>query len=168
MLDVAVNLLSNQAMNTLLSGKAPRRTGNAHPNIQPQKVYSCKDADLVLVVGNDRQFAALCDVLGFGHLASDERFRTNGARVRNQAVLQPLIEQAFLRRDRSEWLQLLAKVGVPAGAINSIPEALAEPQVRHREMMRTYEHPLGGQVQLVMSPFRFGGRALNSSRPAPG
>lgn len=167
MLDVGVNLLSNQAINSLLSGQTPRRTGNAHPNIQPQKVYSCRDGDIILVVGNDGQFASLCEVLGMPELSSDDRFRTNGARVRNQAVLQPMLERAFLARNRVEWLALLAEAGVPAGPINTIPEALDEPQVCYREMVRSYRHPAAGSVKLVMSPFRFGGRATNSGRPPP-
>ncbi len=167
MLDVGVNLLSNQAMNALLSGRVPRRTGNAHPNIQPQKVYSCRDGDIILVVGNDGQFASLCNVLGIPELSLDNRFRINGARVRNQAVLQPLLERAFLTRDRHDWLELLAEAGVPAGPINTIPEALDEPQVRHRGMVRDYQHPAAESVRLVMSPFRFDRQPTNNDRPPP-
>lgn len=167
MLDVAVNLLSNQAMNSLLSGVTPRRTGNAHPNIQPQKVYSCADGDIVLVVGNDRQFESLCEALELRNVADDEKFRTNSSRVRNQAQLQPLLEAAMSSRERAEVLRSLARVGVPAGPINNIPEALAEPQVQHREMVRTYDHPAAGAVQLVMSPFRFDGEGTNNPKPPP-
>ncbi len=167
MLDVAVSMLSNQAMNSLLSGKAPSRTGNAHPNIQPQKVYSCLDGNIVLIVGNDKQFAKLCGALGMPGLVTDERFRTNSNRVRNQSMLQPLLEETFSTRSRAEWLALLERAGVPAGPINSIPEALAEPQVRHREMVLAYPHPVAGSVQLVMSPFRFGSTGANSDKPPP-
>lgn len=167
MLDVGVSLLSNQAMNYCLSGRTPKRTGNAHPNIQPQKVYACRDGDIILVVGNDAQFASLCEVLGMPQLASDERFRTNGVRVRNQAVLQPVLEKVFLGKDRAEWLAKLAQAAVPAGPINTIPEALAEPQVQHRQMMRAYDHPAADSVSLLMSPFRFSGRPINSERPPP-
>ncbi len=168
MLDVAVSLLSNQAMNALLSGRTPKRTGNAHPNIQPQKIYSCRDGDIVLVVGNDGQFVALCDVLELSGLASDPRFRTNAGRVQNQTALQPVLERAFATRSRAALLERLAQAGVPAGPINSIPETLAEPQVKHRDMVKSYEHTAAGLVQLVMSPFRFGHVAANSNRPPPG
>jgi crotonobetainyl-CoA:carnitine CoA-transferase CaiB-like acyl-CoA transferase len=167
MLDVGVSLLSNQAMNYCLSGKTPRRNGNAHPNIQPQKVYNCRDGEIVLVVGNDAQFASLCEVLGRPQLASDERFRTNGARVHNRAILQPMLEQAFLEKNRAAWLAGLADAAVPAGPINTIPEALADPQVQHREMLRAYEHSVAGPVSLVMSPFHFSGSAINSERSPP-
>jgi len=167
MLDVAVNLLSNQAMNSLLSGKVPKRTGNAHPNIQPQKVYACKDADLVLVVGNDAQFASLCEVLGLLELAQDERYQTNGARVKNQQTLQPLIEAVFCTKERAHWIERLSNAGVPSGAIHTVPEALNDEQVQYREMVQTYEHPSVGAVDLVMSPFRFNGQGTNSVRPPP-
>jgi crotonobetainyl-CoA:carnitine CoA-transferase CaiB-like acyl-CoA transferase len=167
MLDVAVNLLSNQAMSSLLTGKVPMRTGNAHPNIQPQKVYSCLDGDIVLVVGNDGQFAKLCEALCLPALSSDARFRTNADRVQNQSTLQPLLEHAFVKHDRAEMLRRLVEAGVPAGPISSIPEALAEPQVQHRKMVQTYDYPTAGSVQLVMSPFRFGAFGTNSDRPPP-
>ena len=77
MLDVQVAMLANQAMNFLVSGKAPRRTGNAHPNIQPQDVFACRDGEIALAVGNDGQFAKLCEVLGQPALAQDERFAKN-------------------------------------------------------------------------------------------
>ncbi len=87
MLDVGVSFLANQAMNYLVSGKAPRRTGNAHPNIQPQDVFASRDGYMVLVVGNDGQFAKCCEVLGRPQWATDERFAKNAGRVRNRAVL---------------------------------------------------------------------------------
>ncbi len=167
MFDVGVSLLSNQAMNLLLTGKAPRRTGNAHPNIQPQKVYSCRGGDIILIVGNDQQFASLCKVPEMPYLSSDERFRTNGARVRNQEVPQSILEHSLLTRNRSECLVGLIEAGVPAGPINTIPKALNDPQVRQREMVRNYEFLAAGSVPLVVSPFRFGESDGNASRPLP-
>ncbi|MDM0085379.1 CaiB/BaiF CoA-transferase family protein [Variovorax sp. J31P179] len=167
MLDVAVNLLSNQAMNSLLSGRTPARTGNAHPNIQPQKVYACLDGDIVLVVGNDAQFDSLCTVLCLTSLSSDDRYSTNGKRVENQKTLQPMLELALRQRPRAYWLERLARAGVPAGPINTIPEALNEPQIRHRQMVKTVEHSAAGALQLVMSPFRFDGAGSNHDRPPP-
>lgn len=167
MLDVAVNLLSNQAINSLLSGKTPVRTGNAHPNIQPQNVYACLDGDVIVVVGNDGQFSSLCEALELQELPDDPRFDTNAARVRNRATLEPILETIFKSRTRAEWMERLAKAGVPAGPINTIPEALGEPQIRHREMVRTYEHPAAGAVELVMSPFRMNGTQTNHAKPPP-
>ena len=97
MLDVQVATLSNQAMNYLVSGKVPRRNGNAHPNIQPQDVYACADGDVILVVGNDGQFAKLCEVFGRTEWIADERFATNAQRVRNIGELSGMLRDVFAR-----------------------------------------------------------------------
>ncbi len=162
MLDVQVAFLANQAMNYLLSGNAPRRTGNAHPNIQPQQVFACRDGEVVLVVGNDAQFAKLAEVLGRAAWARDERFATNAARVRHQDTLLPLISEALARFARSELVAKLDAAGVPCGPINSIPEAFADPQVVHRGM----RVDVAGVPQ-VASPFRFAASPVAYDRPPP-
>jgi crotonobetainyl-CoA:carnitine CoA-transferase CaiB-like acyl-CoA transferase len=162
MLDVQVAFLANQAMNYLLSGNAPRRTGNAHPNIQPQQVFACRDGEVVLVVGNDAQFAKLAEVLGRAAWARDARFATNAARVRHQDTLLPLISEALARFARSELVAKLDAAGVPCGPINSIPEAFADPQVVHRGM----RVDVAGVPQ-VASPFRFAASPVAYDRPPP-
>jgi crotonobetainyl-CoA:carnitine CoA-transferase CaiB-like acyl-CoA transferase len=167
MLDVQVATLANQAMNFLVSGRVPRRTGNAHPNIQPQDVFACRDGQIALAVGNDGQFAKLCEVLGKPELARDERFAKNAARVRNLAVLQPLIAGLLKENDRSHWVALLDAAGVPAGPINAIPEVFEDPQVKHRRMLVDVPHPLSGIVPLVASPMRFTAAPLAHDRAPP-
>ena len=155
MLDVQVNLLANQAMNFLLSGRTPRRTGTAHPNIQPQRIFDCRDGQIVMVVGNDGQFLQLCDVIGRPDLKTDERFLTNGQRVTNQSILDPILDDVFITQDRQHWLARLQEAGIPAGSINSVPEVFEEPQVVHREMLQYLPHPVAGRVPQVRSPFKF-------------
>ena len=167
MLDVQVGLLSNQAMNYLVAERTPKRTGNAHPNIQPQKVFACKNGDIVLVVGNDPQFAKLCEVLGLAGLAHDERFATNPARVRHQDILSPQLDQAFAREDREYWVTRLAEAGVPCGPINTIPEVFDDPQVKERKLLRYLPHPAGTDVPQVVSPFRFANAQLEYKNPPP-
>jgi crotonobetainyl-CoA:carnitine CoA-transferase CaiB-like acyl-CoA transferase len=167
MLDVQVATLANQAMNFLVSGKAPRRTGNAHPNIQPQDVFACRDGQIALAVGNDGQFAKLCEVLGKPELARDERFAKNASRVRNLAVLHPLIAGLLKERDRSHWVAALDTAGVPAGPINSVPEVFEDPQVKHRRMLIDVAHPLSGTVPQVASPMRFTAAPLVQDRAPP-
>lgn len=167
MLDVQVGLLSNQAMNYLVAGRTPQRNGNAHPNIQPQKVFACKDGDIVLVVGNDSQFQKLCVVLGLPELANDERFTTNPARVKHQDILLPKIDQAFARENRSYWVEHLSDAGVPCGPINSIPEVFDDPQIKERKMLRYLPHPSGSMVPQVVSPFRFANAELEYQNPPP-
>ena len=167
MLDVQVAMLSNQAMNFFTSGKTPRRTGNAHPNIQPQDVFACRDGDVALAVGNDGQFARLCEVLGQPALAQDERFAKNAARVRNLEILRPLIAGLLKEHDRSHWVAALDAAGVPAGPINAIPEVFEDPQVKHRGMRVEIAHPLAGTVPQVASPMRFAAAPLAHDRAPP-
>jgi glutaryl-CoA transferase len=167
MLDVGVACLANQAMNFLVSGKVPRRTGNAHPNIQPQDVFATRDGYMVLVVGNDGQFAKCCEVLGRPEWASDDRFAKNAGRVRNLAVLRPLIAEILLTRDTADWIARLEAAGVPCGPINTVPQVFEEDQVRHRGMLADIAHPLAGTVPQVVSPMRFTDAPLAFERAPP-
>jgi crotonobetainyl-CoA:carnitine CoA-transferase CaiB-like acyl-CoA transferase len=166
MLDVQVATLANQAMNFLVSGKTPRRNGNAHPNIQPQDVYACADGDAILVVGNDGQFARLCQVLGHAEWAEDERYKTNAQRVRNIGELSALLRAEFAKRARADLIAALDGVGVPCGAINTVPEVFEDPQVKARGMLKYAPHPSGVPVPQVASPIRFSETPLQDV-PAP-
>lgn len=167
MLDVQVGLLANQAMNFLLGNKVPRRTGTAHPNIQPQRTFACADGDIVIVVGNDAQFATLCGVLGTPELAQDPRYLTNSQRVKNQDSLDPILDAIFAAQPRAHWLAALKQAGVPAGSINTVPEVFEDPQVVHRAMLRRLPHPVAGSVPQVMNPLRFGNAALRADAAPP-
>ncbi|WP_296555081.1 CaiB/BaiF CoA-transferase family protein [Pigmentiphaga sp.] len=160
MFDVQVATLANQAMNYLVSGKPPRRNGNAHPNIQPQDVYRCADGDIILVVGNDGQFRKLCEALGHAEWAADERYATNAQRVRHIEQLSAMLREDLARRDRASLLALLDGAGVPCGPINTVAEVFEEPQTIARGLLRHIEHPSGGQVPQVASPMRFADAAL--------
>jgi len=167
MLDVQVAMLANQAMNYLVSGKAPKRNGNAHPNIQPQDVYACADGDAILVVGNDGQFAKLCAVLGQPEWAQDERFATNAQRVRNIALLSAMLRHEFAQRTRADLIAALDGAGVPCGAINSVPEVFEDPQVKARGMLKYVPHPSGVDVPQVSSPMRFAQTPLQDLAAPP-
>jgi crotonobetainyl-CoA:carnitine CoA-transferase CaiB-like acyl-CoA transferase len=167
MLDVMTAMLCNQAMNFLVGGTVPKRNGNAHPNIQPQDVFSCRDGALVLAVGNDGQFVRLCAALGRPALAADARFATNAARVRNNATLYPLLRDLFGQRDRADWVAALDAVGVPCGPINTVAEVFADAQVRHRGMRIDLPHPLAGTVPSVASPLRLTNAPLQHERAPP-
>ena len=167
MLDVQVGFLANQAMNHLVSGETPKRSGNAHPNIQPQDVFPCRDGSVVIVVGNDGQFAKFCEVLGRPEWRGDERFATNPARVRNLGILNPMIVTELAKQDRAHWVAAFEAAGVPCGPINSIPEAFADEQVRHRGMLFDLPHPSGTKVPQVANPIRFTEAPLKHEAPPP-
>ena len=167
MLDVQLGFLANQAMNHLLSGKAPQRSGNAHPNIQPQDVFPCRDGKLVIVVGNDGQFMKFCEVLGRPEWAADARFVTNPERIRNLAVLNSMIVAELAKRDRAHWVAAFEAAGVPCGPINSIPEAFADPQAKHRGMRFDLARAAGVRLPQVASPMRFAEAPLKHEVPPP-
>ena len=166
MFDVQIAILANQAMNHLISGNVPQRNGNAHPNIQPQDVYRCRDGDLIVVIGNDGQFARFCAALGRSELAHDARFTTNAARVRNITELSAILAREFGQRRRADVLTALDAAGVPSGAINNIAEVFQDPQTLARGMLRHVPHPLGGQTPQIASPIRFSETPL-PEREAP-
>ena len=167
MLDVAAAFLANQAMNHLVSGKTPQRGGNRHPNIQPQDVFAASDGQFVLAVGNDGQFARLCEVIGDAGLARAPRFATNAARVRANADLTALLSAAFAAWKRDALVAALDAAGVPAAPINTIPQVFADPQLQHREMLRHLPHPLAGSVPQVISPIRLADAPLRFDRAPP-
>lgn len=115
--------LVNQASAFTAAGVVPTRMGNQHPSIAPYELLSCADGDLVLAVGNDRQFAALCDALGIRHLSDDPRFGTNTARVQHRELLCAELERRLKTRTAADWADALARVRVPAGVVNDIAGA---------------------------------------------
>ncbi|WP_431284124.1 CaiB/BaiF CoA transferase family protein [Humitalea sp. 24SJ18S-53] len=167
MLDVQAAFLGNQSMNWLLSGRAPKPGGNRHPNIQPQDVFDAQDGAFVLAVGNDGQFAKLCVALDRAEWGADPRFIRNADRVRNSAVLTPLLAGRFAELPREKIISALEAAGVPCGPINSMPDVFAEPQLQHRQMLRHLPHPVAGTVPQVISPMRFAESPLSFDRAPP-
>jgi crotonobetainyl-CoA:carnitine CoA-transferase CaiB-like acyl-CoA transferase len=154
LLDVQVATLANQAANYLVSGVAPKRMGNAHPNIVPYQDFPTADGDMILAVGNDGQFAKFCAVAGHPEWASDQRFASNPARVANRAVLVPLLRQATVMKTTAEWVAALEAAGVPCGPINRVNEVFADPQVQARGLLQHLQHPTLGDIPLVACPIR--------------
>ncbi|MCS0495809.1 CoA transferase [Ancylobacter sp. MQZ15Z-1] len=152
--DVAMASLANQALNYLVGGTSPRRLGNAHPNIVPYQAFETADGHLILAVGNDAQFARFCRLADFGDLAADPRFLTNAGRVAHRAELLPAVGAALKRQTTAEWLAMLDAAGIPAGPINTIAQAFAEPQALARGLALELPHVLGGIAPGVRSPLR--------------
>lgn len=167
LLDCQVAMLANQAMNTLTTGTAPTRMGNAHPNIVPYQAFATADGHIILAVGNDAQFARFCQVAGRPDLAGDARFQTNAARVRARAELVPLLEEVLRTRPSADWLAGLEAVGVPCGPINTLDQVFADPQVRHRGMVVPLPHPTAGSVDVVASPIHYSATPLEAGTAPP-
>ena len=173
LLDTQVAMLANLGANYLVSGKVPGRAGNAHQNIVPYQVFEVAPAEgggkdhLILAVGNDGQFAKFCEVAGQPELARDTRFAKNADRVRNRAVLVPLLEAVMKTRRKADWLAALEAAKVPCGAINNLAEVFADPQVQARAMVNEWKHPVKDGVRLVASPMKLGATPVRTDLPPP-
>ncbi|WP_230530003.1 CaiB/BaiF CoA transferase family protein [Microvirga roseola] len=169
LLDVQTSVLANQAMNYLASGRAPRRMGNAHPNIVPYQVFPVADGHVIVAVGNDGQYARFVTVLGRPELAQDERFRTNAGRVGHRAELVAMLTELTLRTSRDALLAALEKQGVPAGPINSVADVFADPQVIARGLRIDLpsDYAKGGTIPSVRSPIVLDGEHMAANRPSP-
>ena len=161
LLDTQVAVLGNQALCWMVSGEVPRRMGNGHVNLVPYQAFQVADGEIVVAVGNDRQFERLCGLLGLPHLAADERFRTNPARVVNRALLIPALERAIGGWRRQPLADALEAAGIAAGPINAVDEVFADPQVVHRGLR------LEGDIPGLASPIVIDGKRQVARRPAP-
>ena len=162
LLDTAVSVMANQAMNFLVTGAAPERIGNAHQNLTPYQVFDCADGWIIIATGNDRQYRRLCRLLGLDDMAEAPEFATNALRLANRAEMTRRLTEATLRRGKADLLAACEAAGVPAGPINDLAEVFADPQVRHRELALD----LGG-VPGVRSPFRFSDSELSLAQASP-
>lgn len=162
LLDCGVGVLANQASNFLLGGVVPTRLGNAHPNIVPYQVFPTSDGHVIIACGNDRQFRALCGALDLGGFADDADYATNPARVNNRDVLCPLIAARTSGFTKAALIEGLTKAGVPAGPINTVAEALEEPQINARSLRIAPEGVSG-----LRTPIKFSRSPLALDRAAP-
>jgi crotonobetainyl-CoA:carnitine CoA-transferase CaiB-like acyl-CoA transferase len=169
LVDSQVGVLANQALNYLVSGKVPKRIGNAHPNIVPYQVFPASDGLIIIATGNDKQFAKLCAVLGEPKIAEEPSYRANSDRLANREELIARLSALTVRWRRSDLLEKLESVGVPAGPINSLDQVFSDPQVIHRGMRieRPSAAAKGGKIPGVRTPVIIGGRAMAAERPAP-
>jgi crotonobetainyl-CoA:carnitine CoA-transferase CaiB-like acyl-CoA transferase len=167
LLDVQVATLANQATNYLISGHAPQRLGNTHPNIVPYQAFATSDSHIILAVGNDDQFRRFCTVAGVPHLAEDPRYSTNADRVGNRETLIPFLSDRFKAHTKAWWIAELEKAGVPCGPINTLDEVFNDPQVQARSMRVTVEHPVAGPIPLVGTPMKFSATPAGTLQPPP-
>ncbi len=165
--DSQVAWLANQAMNFLVGGQVPARMGNAHPNLVPYQTFATSDGELMLAVGNDKQFAACAECIGEPELALDERFRENRDRIANRAALIAQLASIFAKRTTTEWLQALAAGGVPAGPINDIQEVLSGRYAKERDLVRYLTNSQGKDIPTVANPVAFGSTPVEYAKSPP-
>ena len=162
LLDVAVAVTANQAMNYLSTGDAPGRMGNFHPNLSPYQVFDCADGHIIIATGNDPQYQRLCAVLGLEDLARAPEFLTNADRVANRERLNTLLSEKTVGFTKADLLAACEGKGVPAGPINTLDEVFDDPQIKARGMQIA-----PGGIPGVRAPMRFSDAELSLSRPSP-
>jgi len=167
--DSMVGVLGNQAMNYLISGVAPKRMGNIHPNIAPYQVFPVSDGHLIIAVGNDGQFQRFCNALGLEDLSQNSDYSSNAARVANREALTLAISAYTTQIKRDDLLRILESAGVPAGPINTLEDVFSDPQVIARNMKIdvTQDGSEGKTLPGSRTPIRFAEANLCLEKGAP-
>jgi len=159
--------LVNQAQNAFVSGAAPGRLGNAHPNIVPYETFATADGRIAIAVGSERQWSRVCDAMGLAELIDDRRFATNGDRVEHRAELRPILAARFAERRARDWLAALDAAEVPCAPINDIVEAFASAEAMALGMTVEQEHPAWGVIRQVGLPFALSATPASIRIPPP-
>jgi crotonobetainyl-CoA:carnitine CoA-transferase CaiB-like acyl-CoA transferase len=167
LLESTLAVLVNQAQNAFVTGRAPGRRGNAHPNIVPYETFATADGEIAVAVGSERQWRRLCEAIGAPELAADARFATNGARVEHRIELIPLLGARFAAASTAAWLEQLDAAGIPCGPILDVLEAFDTPQARALHVRLPVDHPRLGPVDQVASPIHLEGRPTDVRLPPP-
>lgn len=167
LLESSLAILVNQAQNAFVTGRAPGRRGNAHPNIVPYETLATADGTLAVAVGSERQWRRFCEALGRPELAADPRFATNADRVEHRDALVPLVAAILATAPSDTWLERFEAAEVPAGPVNDLLAAFGSPQARARGMRVELEHPRLGAVSQVGVPVRLAATPASIRRPPP-
>jgi crotonobetainyl-CoA:carnitine CoA-transferase CaiB-like acyl-CoA transferase len=154
LLDAVTALLTYQAERFLTTGTTPTRAGNRHASIAPYDAFEAADGMLILAIGSDALWRSFCRAAGLTDLATDTTLATNAGRVEAYATLRPRLAAAIVGRRRDEWIGLLREAGVPTGAVRTIDEALADPQIAARDMLARVVHPTIGSLDVLGVPVK--------------
>lgn len=167
LLDVQLSSLANVTSAYLNANFVSKRLGNKHNNVAPYQVFPCSDGPLMFCVGTDAQFEKFCKMIHKEEWATDERFKTNTARKQNEQVLTELLQEITVTKTRDEWLDLLQQYKIPGGRVNTIAEALEQPQVKARDLIGEMEHPSYGKVKFVKNPLQHSGLNIAYEQAPP-
>lgn len=167
LLDAEISLLANVASNYLVSGEIPKRYGNQHPNIVPYQTFKVKDGDIMIAVGNDRQFKKLCELMNAPELSVDPKFHTNSERLTHRDELICILQDIFKPFTVTTLHNMLTEAGLPSGSILDMHQLFSDPQVIAREMKLEIQHPTAGRIPLVGSPLKLTRTPVTMERHPP-
>ena len=166
LLDSQVAMLANQASNWLNGGVTPGRLGNDHPNVIPYRDFRTADGNVLVALGNDRQFFRFCKLIGRDDLAEDARFGSNAARAANRPALMAALEETIVHWTSADLIAAMEAEGLPGGPVNTIPQIFADPQIAARGVVQTMTRDTGMRVQVPGFPPRLSASPA-SYRTAP-
>jgi crotonobetainyl-CoA:carnitine CoA-transferase CaiB-like acyl-CoA transferase len=167
LLDGQVAWLTYVAGKYFATGVTPGRFGSAHESLAPYQVFPTADEPIMVAVGSDGLWRRFTAATGLDDLTDDPRYATNPDRVRHRVTLIPRINAALAARGCAEWTDRLNAAGVPAGPVNTVPAALAQPQVAARDMVVEVEHPVAGMLKMLGTPLKLSGQPASIRRPPP-
>ena len=168
MMDTAVSWMTYMAGSYFANGEVPPRMGVAHPSIVPYQTFEAGDGKFLLVAGgNDRLFKILCEVMDMEHLVVDPMYVSNTVRVENREILVPIIQERLLTKPRDVWLSKLMESGFPCAPVNAMDEVFSDPQLLHRNMLVTMDHPKIGKIKQIGVPLKFSDTPLKLELPPP-
>jgi CoA:oxalate CoA-transferase len=169
MLDSQIAILENALVRYFVAGEVPKPLGTRHPILTPFQAFPTKDGYIVLTLtgGGENIWALFCAKIGLYEYMDDPRFQTNDSRTAHHAELERLVSAALRERTTAEWLVEFEELGIPCGPLNTIAEAVVDPQVREREMIVRIEHPRAGVIPVSGSPVKLSRTPADVSRPAP-
>lgn len=149
--DVGIAMMANIAQSYLATRETPGRLGNAHPQVAPYQDFRASDGFFMLAANNNDQFRRLCETVGLPDLPDDDRFRDNADRVRNREALETLINEKMGHNTRDYWMDALQQAGITVTSINTVADALDDPQAAARKSVWDIEHPTLGSVPVLAS-----------------
>ena len=167
LLDAQVAATSTMSMSYLVAGQLPVRVGLGSQLTAPYGDFDCADGKIMIAVGNDKQFVQLCHALGRPEMALDERFTTTSLRVQHKQVLLPIVGSILSQHSIDHWMPLLRKAVVPSAPIYDFKQVFEDPQIKHRELVKTVEHPLAGAMSVVGNPLNFSETPVEYKRAPP-
>ncbi len=168
MLDAQVAAMSSMAMSYVVAGQMPQRVGIRSQLTCPYQDFDCADGQVMIAVGNDRQYQQLCtEVLGRPDLAADPRYATTPLRVQHREQLVPVIADILRGQTVGHWMAKLRAANVPAGPINDFAQVLNDPQIRHRELLQQVPHTLAGSMPFIGNPLKFSATPVTYRRGPP-
>lgn len=165
LLDATLSMLSNFAVTVLDGGTELSPMGSGHPQLVPYQAFATADGYIVISTGTNRLFRDLCTLLELPELIDDERFATNPLRVIHRETIVPILETVLARRTTAEWIELMERDGIPCSPVNTMREALNDPQLAANDSLIEFDHPVYGKIHTTRSPYRYRAGLGESTRP---